>query len=359
MKNSFLIILLILFSFSSVKAQENPSWAKETKEEKAKRMAWWTHDRFGMFIHWGIYSMPARHEWVQLYEKISAADYQKYFDNFDPDLYEPKEWAAKAKAAGMKYVVITTKHHDGFCLWDSRATNYDVASSGNPTNVVKKVSEECERQGIGLGLYYSLWDVKQNDNVADSTLDKDYNKYILAQLSELVYIVQKHTQLVELWLDGCWMKPNYRWPLDEIYKMVKEKAPQCQIGVNWSIGLPEDPDKHYVLPSEQKEGYPIRYFPSDFRLGDPYLPSNPDPKLFTHNGKTYYMPWESTVCLSEKWFFNTEDSIFKSIDELAIYYTRATAQNNILILNTSPNREGRIRDREVQILMDLRDHLNL
>ena len=82
---------------------------------------------------------------------------------------------------------------------------------------------------------------------------------------------------------------------------------ECQIGINWTIGLPENPDAHPVLPENQKEGYPIRYFPSDFRLGDPYLPADNDPKLFSHDGKLYYMPWESTICISERWFYNTTD----------------------------------------------------
>ena len=88
-----------------------------------EKKAWFHHDRFGMFIHWGIYALAARHEWVKNREEIDDAGYQKYFDNFDPDLYDPKEWARRAREAGMKYVVLTAKHHDGFCLWDSKATD--------------------------------------------------------------------------------------------------------------------------------------------------------------------------------------------------------------------------------------------
>ena len=305
--------------------------------------------KYGMFIHFSINTFH-NEEWT---------DGTKPANSYNPTDIDAEQWVETAQKAKMKYIILVAKHHDGFCLWDSKYTKYDVANSGNTTNVVKKVAEECERHSIGLGLYYSLWDMKQNENFADSTMDKIYNKYIIAQLNELTDIVQQHTPLVELWLDGGWVKPNNRWPLAEIYKTVKERAPQCQIGVNWSIGLPGDPDRHMVLPAEQKEGYPIRYFPSDFRIGDTFLPTDPDPKRFSHDGKTYYMPWQSTVCISEKWFFNTEDNAFKTIQELAEIYTWATTQDNILILNTPPNREGRIRDQDVQILMDLCDHLNL
>lgn len=135
--------------------------------------------------------------------------------------------------------------------------------------------------------------------------------------------------------------------------------PDCQVGINWSIGLPDNPDAQFVYPENQKEGYPIRYFPSDFRLGDPRLPAENDPKVFTHEGKEYYMPWESTVCISEKWFYNTTDTVFKSIEELSRLYKVATAQDNILILNCPPNREGRIRDKDIEILTELRNSLKI
>ena len=138
-------------------------------------------------------------------------------------------------------------------------------------------------------------------------------------------------------------------------------APECQIGVNWSIGRPDnpDPDSSWVLPAMQKEGYPIRYFPSDFRMGDPYLPANPDPKLFSHHGKLYYMPWETTICLSQKWFYNTKDTLYKSVDELVQLFHLTTAQNNILVLDSPPNRQGKIRLHDREILFALRDRLAL
>ncbi|MEG2332950.1 MAG: alpha-L-fucosidase, partial [Bacteroides sp.] len=148
-----------------------------------------------------------------------------------------------------------------------------------------------------------------------------------------------------------------RWPVNEIYQTIKSREPECQIGINWSIGVPGNPDQHPVLPTQQKEGYPIRYFPSDFRLGDPYLPAENDPKLFVHDGKQYYMPWESTVCISQRWFFNTTDTVYKSVDELTELYRIATRNDNILILNCPPNREGKIREKDIEILMLLKKNI--
>ena len=120
------LLFLTLSSFLTIQvtAQTKPSLSKETPDQKLKRMQWWKDARFGMFIHWGLYALPARHEWVRNSERITNETYQKYFDEFNPDLFEPKKWAKEAKAAGMKYAVLTTKHHEGFCLFDSKYTNY-------------------------------------------------------------------------------------------------------------------------------------------------------------------------------------------------------------------------------------------
>lgn len=244
--------------------------------------------KYGMFIHFSI----------NTFHDVEWSDGTLPPLSYNPTAVDADQWAKTAKDAGMKYIILVTKHHDGFCLWDSKYTDYDVANSGNKTNVVAALAKACNKYGIGLGLYYSLWDRHQNANTDDTTLDKAYNEYMIGQLNELIGIAQKcNTKIVEFWFDGGWVKPNNRWPVAEIYKTIKSKEPQCQVGINWSIGAPGNADQHLVLPTQQKEGYPIRYFPSDFRLGDPYLPANPDPKTFTHNGESYYMPWESTMCI--------------------------------------------------------------
>lgn len=303
------------------------------------------HRKYGMFIHFGINTFWDQ-EWT---------DGSKPPSSYRPAQVDADQWVATAKQAGMKYVILVTKHVDGFCLWDSKYTDYDVAASGNKTNVVEAVARACKKYGIRLGLYYSLWDRHQNSDLKDTSLDKAYNEYIVHQIGELLDITGKYTKIVELWLDAGWEKKNTRWPIAEIYRTVKKASPECQVGVNWPIGTPSnpDPDSAFLLPTRQKEGYPIRYFPSDFRTGDPYLPANPDPKLFSHEGKEYYMPWETTVCLSQKWFYNTKDTVYRSLPELLELYNIATAQDNILILDLPPNREGRLREKDRQLIFTL------
>lgn len=341
----FLLALSLLGSCSTSQKLIVPTPSHQPNKHQLQQI----DRKYGMFIHFGINTFHDE-EWT---------DGSKPATSYAPTAIDAEQWIKTAKDAGMKYVILITKHHDGFCLWNSKLTSYDVAASSNKTNVVEAVAKACKKYGIGLGLYYSLWDRKQNANTKDSSLDAAYNQYMLAQLNELMDITRKHTPVVEFWFDGGWMKPNYRWPIAEIYQTVKSRELQCQVGVNWTIGLPENPDKHPVLPEDQRTGYPIRYFPSDFRLGDPYLPTENDPKLFSHNGKLYYMPWESTICISKCWFYNTKDNEFKSIDELKRLYKTSTRNDNILILNCPPNREGKLRQKDIDILLELKERLKI
>lgn len=313
--------------------------------------------KYGMFIHFGINTFHDL-EWTD--GSLPASSYK-------PASINAEQWVRTTREAGMTYIILVAKHHDGFCLWDSKRTEYDVACSGNATDVIDAVARECKRQGIGLGLYYSLWDRKENADVGDESLDAAYNGYMIDQLNELIDITSRHGPLVELWFDGSWTKAGYRWPFEAIYTSVKSREPRCQIGINWNIGRIDKPGDtpqqlkvgNRIDPADQKEGDQIRYFPSDFRLGDPLLPADPDPKIFTHNGQKYYMPWESTVCMSGKWFYNSKDDAWKSVDELAGLYRRATAQDNILILNCPPDRDGNFRPRDIELLRELKKKLEL
>lgn len=304
--------------------------------------------KYGMFIHFGINTFHDE-EWT---------DGSKPASSYNPKEIDVKQWVTVAREAGMKYVILVAKHHDGFCLWDSPLTEYDVGSSPNKTNVVEALAAECQKQKIGFGMYYSLWDRKQNPNTKDPLLDSAYNEYMLKQLEELFVMTGKYCPVVELWLDGSWEKGHTRWALPEIYALVKRHQPSCQVGVNWTIGHPEAVDTT-AHANQQKEGFPIRYFPSDFRLGDPELPANPDPKVFSYNGNRYYMPWETTVCLSQKWFYNTKDRTYKTPDELVNLYKQSTAQDNILIINCPPNCDGRMREDDAKILKNLGETLGL
>jgi len=124
----------------------------------SSRNEWFIQSRFGMFIHWGLYALAARHEWVKHNEKITNEQYEKYFKHFNPDLYDPKVWARAAKNAGMKYFVITSKHHEGFCLWDSKLTDYKATKTPYGKDLLKPMVEAFRNEGLRVGFYYSLID---------------------------------------------------------------------------------------------------------------------------------------------------------------------------------------------------------
>lgn len=163
---------------------------------------WFAHDRFGMFVHWGLYSLAARHEWVKTRERMTDEQYQVYFDHFDPDRYAPADWARTAKAAGMRYVVLTTKHHDGFCLWDSRLTDYKVTRTPHGRDLVGPFVEACRAEGLKVGFYHSLIDWHHPSFPVDGTHPRrddeefkaaaayrdirDYQRHLHGQVRELL-----------------------------------------------------------------------------------------------------------------------------------------------------------------------------
>lgn len=347
-KRRLLAVLLLMATYVGVQAQICKQWMPVPSDRPSAAQQKQIARKYGMFIHFGINTFVDQ-EWTDGSVPVST---------YNPTQIDADQWVRTAKEAGMRYIILITKHHEGFCLWDSRYTDYDVASSPNPTNVVEAVAKACKKHGIGLGLYYSLWDRKVNADVEDSSKDAAYNRYMLDQLEELMRITRKYTHIVEFWFDGSWVKPNYRWPILDIYQLIKRYEPNCQVGINWTVGWPKDCDKSPgPRPKDFKEGFPIRYFPSDFRLGDPLLPMDDDPKLYTYSGNLYYMPWESTVCISKRWFYNTQDHEYKTVDELEKLYRQCTKNDNILILNCPPNREGQIRQEDVRLLQALRQRI--
>src|SRR6185369_8603924 len=164
--------------------------------------AWFAESRFGMFVHWGLYSLAARHEWVKSRERLTDEEYQRYFDHFDPDLYDPREWAALAKRAGMRYVVLTTKHHDGFCLWDSAHTSYKATRTPYGKDLVAPFVEAVRAAGLRVGFYHSLLDwhhpefpvdchhpQRDDEDFKAATTGRDvgrYADYLHAQVRELL-----------------------------------------------------------------------------------------------------------------------------------------------------------------------------
>lgn len=308
--------------------------------------------KFGMFLHFGVNTF-GNVEWSD--GGIQALSYQ-------PTAIDADQWVRTAYEAGMNYVILITKHHDGFCLWDTDTTEYSVKHSGNKTDVVGAVAEACRRYGVKLGLYYSLWDRSEPSYKAD--FNGGYIPYMLRQLTELMD--GRYGEIVELWLDGSWDKARSQWRLDLVYDTVKRLQPKCQIGVNHTVGVdygvacgPED----RFMPKNYQDRDPLRMFPSDFRLWDPHMCRPDDPKIYVYAGKEYYMPFEMTICSRKgfSWFYSNiyEQKELMDAEEIAENYRTLTAAGNLAVINMPPDVNGRLVKGDVDNLMKVADLLGI
>lgn len=214
----------------------------------------------------------------------------------------------------------------------------------------------CEEYGMGLGLYYSLWD--EHVPSFKENFESEYIDYMLKHLEE--QMDGRYGKIVELWMDGPWKKLCPEWRYDLIYDLVKRLQPECQIGINHTIGEPGlgDPDIRYQ-PKNYQMNDPIRNFPSDFRLWDPYLCKKDDPKIYTYDGEKYYMPFEVTLCSREGFsWFNSEDYDEKPLVDknyIADCYRQVIAQDNLLVINLPPDTNGKLSEKDVKNVMDVSD----
>ena len=306
--------------------------------------------KFGAFLHFGVNTF-GNVEWSD--GGIRARSYR-------PEKIDADQWVKTAYEAGMNFVIMITKHHDGFCLWDTDTTEYSVKYSGNPTDVIAEVAKACRKYGIKLGLYYSLWDRSADEYKND--FDHRYVPYMLRQLTEL--LDGRYGEIVELWLDGSWDKTRKQWQLDKVYDHVKRLQPNCQIGVNHTVGVDEDkaafPDDYYQ-PWNCRENDPLRMFPSDFRLWDPHPCREGDPKIYTFEGEKYYLPFEMTICSRKgfSWFYSNcyEETELMDIDETVQKCRLAFEENNIAVINLPPNTQGRLVEGDIVHLMEIAECL--
>lgn len=327
-------LLLAIFASLAIHslAQEKHIF-NETPEQKDKRLQWWTNDRFGMFIHWGLYALPARHEWVKNRESLTDAAYQPYFDNFNPDLYNPREWARMAKAAGMKYAVLTSKHHEGFCLFDSKFTAYKSTKTPIGKDLVKEFVEAFRAEGLKVGFYYSLIDWHHPDFTIDrvhpqraktqaeyDALNKGrdmakYRTYLHNQVRELL---TNYGKIDILWLDfsypGEFGKGHDDWNSIELIKMVRKLQPG--IIVNDRLDLREYADGGDFVTPEQ---YKVAEWP-------------------TENGKR--VPWETCQTFSGSWGYYRDETSWKDVKQLLVLLIETVSKGGNLLLNVGPTGRG-------------------
>ncbi|WP_321996532.1 alpha-L-fucosidase [Draconibacterium orientale] len=327
-----LLVLLIIVVVNQLSFSQKKIW-DETPEQKTERMKWWTDARFGMFIHWGLYAQAARHEWVKKNERISDEDYQKYFEIFNPDLFDPAEWAKKAKAAGMKYAVITTKHHEGFNMFASDYTDYNVMNTPYGKDILKQWVDAFRAEGLGVGFYYSLIDWHHPEYTIDRVhpqsastkeeydeLNKGrdmnvYRKYLKNQVRE---ILTNYGKIDILWLDysfpGEFGKGRDDWGSVELMKMVRELQPG--IIVNDRADLKDYQGGWDFTTPEQ---FKVDAWPEE-------------------NGVR--IPWETCQTFSGSWGYYRDELTWKDNKQLLTLLIETVSKGGNLLLNVGPTARG-------------------
>jgi alpha-L-fucosidase len=296
---------------AAASAVRTPAWASGGDADRAQRMKWWHEARFGMFIHWGLYSTLGRHEWAMENEGIPVAEYERLALRFKPKPNAARDWARLAKQTGQKYMVMTTKHHEGFCNFDTKLTDYCAPKRGPGRDLVKEYVEAARAEGLRVGFYYSLMDWHHPDGArcaTDEQARRRFVDYIHGQIRELL---TNYGKIDVLWYDVAWPLDAQGWESEKMNEMVFGLQPE--IVVNNRNQLPGD----FATPEQR------------ITAGD--------------------RAWESCMTLNDSWGYNRGDDNWKP-PKTAIRNLIACARDTgNYLLNIGPKGDGSIPEESVRI----------
>lgn len=302
--------------------------------------SWYTHDRFGMFIHWGLYSMLARHEWVRHREQISNEEYQVYFDLFDPDMFNPREWAKAAREAGMKYFVITTKHHEGFCLWDTAYTDYKATNTPAGRDLLREVVDAFRAEGLRVGFYYSLLDWHHPDFTYDQihpmrsrvtpeefNQGRDMTRYAQYMRDQVTELLTNYGRIDVLWFDfsypgGEFGKGRDAWESEKLIRLVRELQPDVIV------------DNRLDLPGSGDIVTPEQY--------------TPDKGMVDADGNP--VVWEGCQTFSGSWGYYRDEATWKSPKQCIEMLVNHVSRGGNLLMNVGPTSRGYLDQRALDRL---------
>jgi alpha-L-fucosidase len=308
--------------------------------ENLKARRWFQDAKFGLFIHWGVYSVLADGEWVMNTRKIRAEDYEKLPAFFNPTQFNAAEWVSLAKAAGMKYITITSKHHDGFAMFDSKSSDWDIVDrTPYKRDPLKQLADECRKQGLKLFFYYSQLDWHHPDYFprgrtgrdTDRPEKGDWNKYLDYMDGQLSELLTHYGPLGGIWFDGWWDRKDADWRLPRTYGLIHKLQPGALVGSN-----------HHQKP-----------FPGeDFQMFEKDLPGQ-NTTGFSGDSKIGDLPLETCETINGAWGFNLTDRRWKSTKDLVRYLARAAGMNANFLLNVGPMPNGKIQPEQQQRLREI------
>ncbi len=317
---------------------------------RTNRTNWFLKDRFGMFIHWGLYSIPSRGEWVMTAEKMCKEEYRAYFDEFNPLNYDPKSWAKAAKTAGMKYAVMTAKHHDGFCLFDSKLTDYKATNTRGQRDLIKEYTDAFRAEGLKVGLYYSLIDWQHpdyphygdrhhpmRDNPAYRNTKHDFDNYLKYMHGQVRELCTNYGKIDILWFDFSYdQMVGEKWKAAELITMVRELQPDVIIDNR--------------LEASGENAGSIRTGNPSFYAGDFASPEQIIPPEGITDEKGNPIPWEACITMNNHWGYSSTDKNFKSPKLIIRKLVECASKNGNLLLNVGPNAKGEIPQESLAIL---------
>jgi len=305
---------------------------------------WFVDARLGMFIHWGLYALPARHEWVKNRERLTDEQYRKYFERFDPDLYDPKAWARAAKDAGMKYFVITTKHHEGFCLWDTALTDYKVTNTPHGKDLIRPMVEAFREEGLRVGFYYSLIDwhhaefpvdsrhpMRDNAAYREANKGRDVTKYADYLHGQVRELLTRYGKIDYMFFDFSYPgedgKGRDDWRSEELIKLVRELQPGILVN-----------DRLDLLDTD---------YGWDFRTPEQVMVSD----WIKIGGRRVL--WETCQTFSGSWGYHRDEATWKSVEQLLTLLIDTVSKGGNLLLNVGPTARGEFDPRAMDRLQSM------
>jgi alpha-L-fucosidase len=323
MRHCFVPLLLMIASIAQ--AQEY-----RPAPENLKAREWFQDSKFGLFIHWGVYSVRGEGEWVMNEKGIPISEYEKLAPQFNPTEFDAAAIVAMAKDAGMRYITFTSKHHDGFAMWPTKQGPWNIAdATPYKKDIVKMLADECQKQGIKLFLYHSHLDWHHPDYfprgrtglTAGRPEQGDFNRYLDYMDAQLTELLTNYGPIAGIWFDGIWDKPTADWRLTQTYELIHRLQPAALISNN-----------HHLKP---KPG-------EDFQAFEKDLPGK-NTSGFSAESEVGRLPLETCETMNGAWGYNKNDKRFKSTHDLIHYLVRAAGHNSNFLLNVGPMPTGKVQ----------------
>jgi len=343
-KPKLLLLVVVLFGFLANSQTKN--FLSETKQQKDARMEWWRDSRFGLFIHWGLYSVPAGEwkgetnhaEWIRTTAQIPLTEYEKFVQQFNPVKFNAEEWVKAAKEAGMKYIVITSKHHDGFNMFNSKETDFDIMSTPFHRDVMKELSEACKKEGIIFCFYHSIMDWHHPDYLPRREWEKDrptaganLSNYVAYMKNELKELLTNYGKIGVLWFDGEWESTWTHERGKDLYQYVRSLQPSIIVNNRVDVGR------------EGMQGLTKNGFTGDFGTPEQEIPPTGIPGA----------DWESCMTMNDNWGYNSHDNNWKSPGDLIRKLIDIASKGGNFLLNVGPTSQGLFPQQAMERLKDI------